>query len=418
MRGVERRVEAGLDPAVGSVASVFVSRWDTSPEAKEGPEDLRSALGIAQAKLTYRAYRELLDSSRWGRLANEGARPQRLLWASTGTKDPEASDVLYVRALAAPFTINTMPEKTLLAFGDHGEVTDFLPADGGDAEEVAARFTAGGADLDALAARLQSEGADAFVTSWDELLDDDRGAVGRPRGPPVSAHGDTASSGSAALARPALVGAAQPPRLARARGAPRGDRRPPPARALRRGPGPRRAPDGRGRRALPRLLQEPGHRRDAGAPDRPGRGVRPARAHRGDVLGARRSTSPRAGPCCTSRCGRRRDDAHRGGRRRRRPRGARGARPDVGLRRPGARRGLDRRDRAAHPQRREHRHRRVGPRAGDGLRGPALLLAPRHGLPLRLERRRRRLRRGDARPRPAPRRSSSSRRRPSRRSRP
>ncbi len=170
MRGVERRVEAGRDPAVGSVASVFVSRWDTSPEAKHGPDDLRNALGIAQAKLSYRAYRELLDSPRWGRLANEGAQPQRLLWASTGTKDPDASDVLYVRALAAPFTINTMPEKTLLAFGDHGEVTEFLPADGGDADEVAARFTAGGADLDALAARLQSEGADAFVASWDELL--------------------------------------------------------------------------------------------------------------------------------------------------------------------------------------------------------------------------------------------------------
>lgn len=170
MRGVERRVAAGLDPAVGSVASVFVSRWDTAPESKEAPGDLRNALGIAQAKLTYRAYRELLDDPRWGRLANEGARPQRLLWASTGSKDPEASDVLYVRALAAPFTVNTMPEKTLLAFGDHGEVTDFLPADGAGAQEVIDRFTAAGAEPDALAARLQSEGADAFVTSWDELL--------------------------------------------------------------------------------------------------------------------------------------------------------------------------------------------------------------------------------------------------------
>jgi len=170
MRGVERRVAAGLDPAVGSVASVFVSRWDTAPESKEAPGDLRNTLGIAQAKLTYRAYRELLDDPRWGRLANEGARPQRLLWASTGSKDPEASDVLYVRALAAPFTVNTMPEKTLLAFGDHGEVTDFLPADGAGAQEVIDRFTAAGAEPDALAARLQSEGADAFVTSWDELL--------------------------------------------------------------------------------------------------------------------------------------------------------------------------------------------------------------------------------------------------------
>jgi transaldolase len=170
MRGVERRIEAGLDPAVGSVASVFVSRWDTAAESKDRTGDLRNALGIAEAKLSYAAYRELLDSPRWGRLANEGAQPQRLLWASTGTKDPEASDVLYVRALAAPFTINTMPEKTLLAFGDHGEVTDFLPADGGDAGEVIGRFEADGADLGALATRLQTEGADAFVTSWDELL--------------------------------------------------------------------------------------------------------------------------------------------------------------------------------------------------------------------------------------------------------
>jgi transaldolase len=170
LRGVERRVAAGLDPAVGSVASVFVSRWDTAPESKGRPGDLRNALGIAQAKLAYAAYRELLDSPRWGRLANEGAQPQRLLWASTGTKDPEASDVLYVRALAAPFTINTMPEKTLLAFGDHGEVAGLLPADGGDGEEMSARFAAEGVDTAALAARLQAEGAAAFVASWDELL--------------------------------------------------------------------------------------------------------------------------------------------------------------------------------------------------------------------------------------------------------
>jgi transaldolase len=170
MRGVERRVEAGQDPGVWSVASVFVSRWDTAPESRERPAELHNTLGIAQAKRTYKAYRELLDSARFARLANEGAKPQRLLWASTGTKDPEASDVLYVRALAAPFTINTMPEKTLLAFGDHGEVTDFLPADGGDAEEVIARFASEGADLDALAERLQAEGAATFEASWNELL--------------------------------------------------------------------------------------------------------------------------------------------------------------------------------------------------------------------------------------------------------
>jgi transaldolase len=170
MRGVERRVDAGLDPAVGSVASVFVSRWDTAHESTEQPDELHNMLGIAQAKKTYQAYRELLDSDRWERLSNEGARPQRLLWASTGTKDPTASDVLYVRALAAPFTINTMPEKTLLAFGDHGDVKDFLPRDGGNADEVVKRFQDAGVDMDALAARLQTEAADAFVKSWNELI--------------------------------------------------------------------------------------------------------------------------------------------------------------------------------------------------------------------------------------------------------
>jgi len=171
IRGVERRVDAGLDPFVGSVASVFVSRWDTAHESTERPDKLHNMLGIAMAKRTYKAYREVLDSDRWKRLANEGARPQRLLWASTGTKDPQASDVLYVRALAAPFTVNTMPEKTLLAFGDHGMVDDFLPLDGGNAEQVIARFAAAGVDVDALAARLQKEAADSFVKSWDELIE-------------------------------------------------------------------------------------------------------------------------------------------------------------------------------------------------------------------------------------------------------
>src|SRR6266545_4466628 len=171
MRGIERRVDAGLDPAVGSVASVFVSRWDTAHESTEQPDDQHNMLGIAMAKRTYNAYRDVLDSDRWKRLANEGAQPQRLLFASTGTKDPTASDVLYVRALAAPFTVNTMPEKTLLAFGDHGMVTEFLPADGGNAEDVIQGFAAAGVDVDALAARLQSEAADSFVKSWDELLE-------------------------------------------------------------------------------------------------------------------------------------------------------------------------------------------------------------------------------------------------------
>ena len=170
MRGVEHRIEAGLDPAVPSVASVFISRWDVAV-ADEVGDDLRNTLGTAIGKRTYRAYRELLDSDRWQRLLNEGARPQRLLFASTGTKDPDASDVLYVEGLAAPFTINTMPDKTLLAFADHGEVGEPIPADGGDAEETLAAFADAGIDTDALAERLQEEGKDAFSASWQDMLE-------------------------------------------------------------------------------------------------------------------------------------------------------------------------------------------------------------------------------------------------------
>jgi transaldolase len=170
MTGIERRIEAGLDPAVGSVASLFVSRWDKAT-MDSAPAELRDRLGIAIAKRAYAAYRELLDSERWQRLENEGARPQRLLWASTGTKDPDASDILYVEALAAPFTVNTMPEKTLLAFGDHGEIADPLPADGGDCEQVLAEFAKAGVDVDALAAKLQSDGAKSFDDSWGDLIE-------------------------------------------------------------------------------------------------------------------------------------------------------------------------------------------------------------------------------------------------------
>ena len=157
MRGIERRIEAGLDPSVPSVASLFISRWDVAV-ADEAPADLRNRLGIAVGKRAYRAYRELLDSERMQRLANEGARPQRLLWASTGTKDPDASDTLYVEALAARFTVNTMPEKTLLAFADHGEVGEPLPTDGGDAEETLKAFGDAGIDVDALAAQAAEGG--------------------------------------------------------------------------------------------------------------------------------------------------------------------------------------------------------------------------------------------------------------------
>jgi transaldolase len=169
-RGIERRIDAGLSADIGSVASVFISRWDVAVMGQV-PDDLRDRLGIAVAQQTYKAYRALLDSPRWQRLYNAGARPQRLLWASTGTKDPKASDVLYVKSLAAPFTVNTMPEATLKALADHGEVGPILSAHGGDCEEVLARFAQAGIDVPALAARLQDEGAKSFVKSWQELLE-------------------------------------------------------------------------------------------------------------------------------------------------------------------------------------------------------------------------------------------------------
>jgi transaldolase len=169
-RGVERRIEAGLRPTVGSVASVFISRWDVAV-ADKVPTVLRNQLGIAIAKRTYKAYRELLGSPRWQRAYNAGARPQRLLWASTGTKDPNAPDVLYIKALAAPFTVNTMPEGTLKAFGDHGEVGAILPGDGGDGEEMLAQLGKAGIDVDSLAARLQDEGAQSFTKSWNDLME-------------------------------------------------------------------------------------------------------------------------------------------------------------------------------------------------------------------------------------------------------
>jgi transaldolase len=170
LRGIERRIDAGLNPAVGSVASVFVSRWDSAVMGKV-PDPLRDQLGIAIAKRTYKAYRTLLASPRWQSVFNAGARPQRLLWASTGTKDPKASDVLYIKGLAAPFTVNTMPEGTLKALADHGEIDTILPADGGDCEEVLAQFAKLGVDVDKLAAQLQDEGAKSFVKSWNDLMD-------------------------------------------------------------------------------------------------------------------------------------------------------------------------------------------------------------------------------------------------------
>jgi transaldolase len=151
------------------VASIFISRWDVAV-ADKVPQALGNRLGIAVAKRAYKAYLDLLTSPRWMRACNAGARPQRLLWASTGTKDPKASDVLYIRALAAPFTINTMPEATLKAFAGHGAVGATMPIDGGDSDEVLAQFAAAKIDVQALAARLQDEGAKSFVTSWNELM--------------------------------------------------------------------------------------------------------------------------------------------------------------------------------------------------------------------------------------------------------
>ncbi len=170
LRGIERRIAAGKDPRVRSVASVFISRWDKAVMGK-APKELQDRLGIAIAGRTYKAYRDLLASARWQRAAGAGAQPQRLLWASTGTKNPDAPDVLYVEALAAPDTINTIPDKTLLAFADHGAIGDLMPADGGDADEVIAKFVEAGIDDDQLAADLQREGAESFVKAWHDLLD-------------------------------------------------------------------------------------------------------------------------------------------------------------------------------------------------------------------------------------------------------
>ena len=173
MRGIERRIAAGLDPKISSVASIFVSRWDVAVKDKVQGEFRNNRLGIAIAMRTYKAYRDLLASKRWQKLAASGARPQRLLWASTGTKDPAASETLYVEALAAPDTVNTIPEKTLLAFAEHGKIKNVLPVDEGSAETVEAviaEFTREGVNDEALAAELQREGTESFAKSWNDLI--------------------------------------------------------------------------------------------------------------------------------------------------------------------------------------------------------------------------------------------------------
>ena len=169
LKGIERRIAAGLDTKVSSVASVFISRWDVAVMGRV-PDALRDKLGIAIAKRTYKAYCELLKTPRWQAIVKAGYNPQRLLWASTGTKDPKASDVLYIKSLAAPNTVNTMPENTLKALAEHGDLGAVMPEDGGDAEQVLAEFAKAGVDVNALAEQLQQEGAKSFVDSWNELL--------------------------------------------------------------------------------------------------------------------------------------------------------------------------------------------------------------------------------------------------------
>jgi len=169
LRGIERRIEAGLNPDVGSVASVFISRWDVAVAGKV-PDSLHNQLGIAIGKRIYAAYHSVISTGRWQRAYNFGARPQRLLWASTGTKDPAASDILYVKALAAPLTVNTMPDATLKAFADHGEIGADLASGGSDGEDALSQFVKIGIDIDALAAQLQDEGAKSFTKSWNDLM--------------------------------------------------------------------------------------------------------------------------------------------------------------------------------------------------------------------------------------------------------
>ncbi|PYX41197.1 MAG: transaldolase [Acidobacteria bacterium] len=170
LRGIERRIDAGMNPNVPSVASVFISRWDAAV-MDNVPDILRNRLGIAIAQRIYHAYNSLLNNERSRRIYNFGARPQRLLWASTGTKDPTASDILYVKALAVPFTVNTMPEKTLKAFADHGQIDTRLTTVSGPADVTLRQFAECGIDIDALAAQLQEDGAKSFVKSWENLID-------------------------------------------------------------------------------------------------------------------------------------------------------------------------------------------------------------------------------------------------------
>ncbi len=266
MRGLERRHAAGQDLDVGSVASVFISRWDVASN-KQLPDELHNKLGIAVGQQIYHAYRELLASPRWQKLAAAGAKPQRLLLASTGTKDPAASDTLYVSALAAPDTIDTMPEKTLLAFAEHGQLHGVMPTDGKQAEETLAKIAKAGVDIDALAAQLQKEGAASFVKSWDDC------SSASPTRPASSRTTRKDRPGHERLT-PRLTAA-----VASAAKALRADRPAAPARVVRRRCRARHHADRRSGRPVSGLLQAARQRRHAAPAARAGRSVRPAPAY-------------------------------------------------------------------------------------------------------------------------------------------
>ena len=311
MKGIERRIEAGLDADVASVASIFMSRWDVAV-ADEVPDELNNRLGLAIGfQRLPRLPRAARLADRMQRLMNEGARPQRLLWASTGTKDPDASDTLYIEGFASPFTVNTMPEPTLHAFADHGEVGDPVPRRRRRLPTRCWReFASAGIDVDALAERLQEEGKEAFVKSWDELLETIESQVGGARVSDVAA--PTAPSGAAWQALESHYAEIE---------------RPAPARPLRRGPRARRAAGRRRRRPPPRLLQEPDHRRDADPARRAGPRARGRGAPRSDVRrrAHQRLRGPRRAPRGAADAARALADRRR---RRRGQGGARDARPD------------------------------------------------------------------------------------------
>ncbi len=424
LRGIERRIDAGLKPDVMSVASVFVSRWDAAV-AGPCPSAAQSARH-RDREAHLQGVRDRCSVRRAGSASTTPARGRSGCCGPAPDQGSQASDVLYIEALAAPFTVNTMPEATLNALADHGDLEGILPADGGDCEEVLGAFAGAGVDVEALAAQLQEDGAKSFVKSWHELLaviasksaalrDDvvgNRQGGDRMRVLAVDIGGpreDFARTGNPAQVsvrrrahdprHPGSRPAHRAPGLEGARQAPSPDSQRASARAVRQRSAARRAPDRRGRRPLPRLLEEPRHRRDASAAASPGGGVRPARRASTRCSAARRSTSPRTGPCCTWRCARREAPSILVD--------GENVVPEVHAvldrmadfaDRVRARR-VDGPHRQADPQRRQHRHRRLRPRAGHGLRSAAALQRPHAHLPLRLQRRRHRLRRSGPRSR-------------------